>query len=38
MVDLGRTHSLKQLADMPQADAHAALEGALDRMADCNAA
>jgi hypothetical protein len=35
MVDLGKTHSLKQLADMPQAEAKAALEGALDRMASC---
>ena len=35
MADLGKTYSLKQLADMPQAEAKAALEGALDRMASC---
>jgi hypothetical protein len=35
MADLGKTHSLKQLADMPQAEARIALEGALGRLADC---
>lgn len=35
MADLGRTHSLKQLADMPQKEAKTALEGALNRLASC---
>ena len=35
MADLGKTHSLKQLADMPQAEARTALEGALNRLASC---
>ena len=35
MADLGKTHSLKQLADMPQTQAKIALEGALGRLADC---
>jgi len=35
MADLGKTHSLKQLADMPQAEARTALEGALGRLASC---
>jgi len=35
MADLGKTHSLKQLADMPQAEARTALEGALNRLANC---
>ena len=35
MADLGKTHSLKQLADMPQAEARIALEGAMSRLASC---
>lgn len=38
IADLGKTHSLKQLADMPQAEARVALEGALGRLADCSRA
>jgi hypothetical protein len=35
MVDLGKTHSLKQLAAMKPPEAKVELEGALDRLASC---
>ena len=36
IADLGKTHSLKQLADMKPPEAKAALEGAMERLAACN--
>lgn len=36
MTELGKTHTLKELADMKPPEAKAALEGALERLASCD--